>query len=345
MIDLRSDTVTRPTAAMRRAMAEAPVGDDVYGDDPTTAQLEAETAAILGKEAALFLPSGTMSNQVGLRIHSEPGDTLLLADGAHILMSEGGAASAICGLTPRVVPSERGVFDAEALREAIGWVHPFTPNELPPPPRLVAVENTSNAGGGRVWPIERIREVTAQARAAGLACHLDGARLWNAVAASGVSAADHAAPFDTVSVCFSKGLGAPVGSCLAGTRDMVTRARRFRQQLGGSMRQCGIIAAGALHALRHHRERLVEDHANARALALGIAGLKGIVIDPAVVETNIVRFRVTTLPVAEFAARLRAREVLVLPSGRDGIRALTHLDLSRADIDRAVDAVRAVLIA
>ncbi len=343
MIDLRSDTVSRPTPAMRRAMAEAPVGDDVYGDDPTVAALEARVANLLGKEAAVFMPTGTMTNQVGLRIHSEPGDTLLLADGAHIYMSEGGGASAYSGLTVRAVQAERGVFTAEALEAAIGVVHPFVPIELASPPRIVSVENTSNAGGGRIWPIERIREVTAVARAAGLISHLDGARLWNASAASGIDVADYAAPFDTVSVCFSKGLGAPVGSCLAGTRATMARARRFRQQLGGAMRQGGIIAAGALHALDHHRKRLVEDHANARAFAAGIAGLPGIVLDPATVETNIVRFRVTSMPVAAFAARLRDLGVLLLPSGRDGIRALTHLDVTRADIDRAIAAVASVL--
>lgn len=343
MIDLRSDTVSRPTAAMRRAMAEAPVGDDVYGDDPTVAALEAIVAGLLSKEAAVFMPTGTMTNQIGLRIHGEPGDTLLLADGAHIYVSEGGAASAYSGLTLRAVPADRGVFTAEALEAAIGVVHPFVPVELASPPRIVSVENTSNAGGGRIWPIERIRDVAAVAKAAGLMCHLDGARIWNASAASGISVGEYAAPFDTVSVCFSKGLGAPVGSCLAGTRVAMVRARRFRQQIGGSMRQGGIIAAGALHALEHHRGRLVEDHVNARAFADGIAGLPGIALDPATVETNIIRFRVTSMPVATFAARLRDQGVLLLPSGRDGIRALTHLDVSRADIDRAIAAVASIL--
>ena len=342
MIDLRSDTVSRPTDAMRQAMAAAPVGDDVYGDDPSVNLLEATVADLLGKEESVFMPTGTMTNQIALRLHSEPGDVVFLADGAHIYSSEGAAAAAYGGLQIRPLPTERGIFAAESLETAIGFRHPFSAPYLVPPGRVVSVENTSNGGGGTVWPMERIREVARVARAAGLMLHLDGARLWNASAASGVSVAEYSALFDTVSVCFSKGLGAPVGSALAGTRAQMDRARRFRQQIGGGMRQAGIIAAGALHAVRHHRERLVEDHANARALADGIAALPGIELDPGTVQTNIIRFRVTSMPVAEFAAGLRERGVLLLPSGRDGIRAITHLGVSSDDVARAISAVTAI---
>ncbi len=343
MIDLRSDTVSRPTDAMRRAMGEAPVGDDVYGDDPTVTTLEETVADLLGKEESVFMPSGTMTNQVALRVHTEPGDTVFVAEGAHIYLSEGGAAAAYGGLLVRPLPTERGIFTPESLETAIGVRYPFTAPYLVSPGRVVSVENTSNQGGGTVWPMERIREVARVARAAGLILHLDGARLWNASVASGVSVAEYSVLFDTVSVCFSKGLGAPVGSCLAGSRAQMARARRFRQQIGGGMRQAGIIAAGALYAVTHHRARMAEDHANARTFADGIAGVAGIGLDPATVETNIIRFRVTAMPVAAFAVGLRERGVLVLPSGRDGIRAITHLGVSRADVERAVVAVAAVV--
>ncbi|MBM4017824.1 MAG: low-specificity L-threonine aldolase [Planctomycetes bacterium] len=339
MIDLRSDTVTRPTAAMRRAMAEAQVGDDVLGDDPTVQALERRTAEVLGLQAAVYMPSGTMTNQVAIRAHTEPGDEIILEAMAHSYFFESGAPAALSGVSCRLIEGRRGLFTAEQVRAALR-----PRNYHFPPTRLVCVENTHNRGGGTVWPLAQVEQVAAAAREAGLALHMDGARLWNASAASGVPERQYARHFDSVSVCFSKGLGAPVGSALAGTAAFIERARRFRKMFGGGMRQAGIIAAGALYALEHHRARLAEDHANARRLAEGIAAMPGIDLDPATVETNIVIFRVTSMPAADLAARLKAAGVLVLASGPDAIRAVTHLDVSREQIDEAVARFKQFLI-
>ena len=262
MIDLRSDTVTKPTQPMREAMARAEVGDDVLGDDPTVIALERATAELLGKEAAVYMPSGTMTNQVAIRTHTEPGDEIYLAEYAHSYFYEGGGPAALSGVTCRLLPGDRGRFSADALRSVLRPrnVH-FAYG------KLVCVENTHNRGGGSVWPIDQIAAVADAARSADLKMHMDGARLWNASVASGVSEASYAEHFDTISVCFSKGLGAPVGSALAGGEATIARARRFRKLFGGGMRQVGIIAAGALYALEHHRDRLADDHANARGLA------------------------------------------------------------------------------
>ncbi len=332
-VDLRSDTVTRPTEAMREAIAAAEVGDDVLGDDPTVLDLERATAEILGKDAAVYMPSGTMTNQVALRAHTEPGDEVLLADNAHMYYYEGGAPAALSGVMPRLLPSVRGQFTAADVRDALRPANVHFPRT-----RLLCVENTSNRGGGSVWPLARLAEVRDAASEAGLATHLDGARIWNAAVAGGVPEREIAGQFDSVSVCFSKGLGAPVGSCLAGAAAFVERARRFRKMFGGGMRQAGIIAAGALHALRHHRERLAEDHANAGALADGLAELPGVELDPATVETNIVIFRVTAVPAAELVERLAAAGVLVLATGPDSIRAVTNLTVSAEGIARALAA-------
>jgi len=337
-IDLRSDTVTQPTDAMRRAMAAAEVGDDVLGDDPTIAELERATAEVLGTEAAVYMPSGTMTNQVALRAHTEPGDEAILADNAHMYFYEAGGPAALSGVMCKLLPSERGQYTAEALR---GALHPA--NVHFPRTKLVCVENTSNRGGGSIWPLERIAAVHDVAREAGLATHLDGARIWNASVATGLAEREYARYFDTVSVCFSKGLGAPVGSCLAGTREFIDRARRFRKMFGGGMRQAGIIAAGALYALRNHRARLAEDHAHAQALAEGLAAMDGIDLDAATVETNIVLFRVTARPAAELVRRLAAAGVLVLATGPSHIRAVTNLMVSAADVPRSLDAFREAL--
>ena len=328
---------------MRQAMAEAPVGDDVYGDDPTVNALEAETAALLGKERAVFMPTGTMTNQVALRAHTEPGDAVLMDHTAHIYLLEGGAPFALAGVHPRLLPGVRGVFTADDVEAALPRPHPFSPKTLAPPSRLVSVESTHNVGGGRVWPIDRLRAVAAAARSHGLALHLDGARLWNASTATGIPEREYAALFDSVSVCFSKGLGAPVGSALAGTASFVERARRFRAQFGGAMRQAGVIAAGALHAMRHHRARLVDDHANAKHLAESIAGLPGIELNPSDVETNIVRFNVTSMSAGDFVVRLHEAGVRVLPYGARGVRAIVHLDVSRAQIVEAIECVKMAL--
>ena len=328
---------------MRQAIADAPVGDDVYGDDPTVNALEAETAALLGKAAAVFMPSGTMTNQVALRAHTEPGDAVLMDHTAHIYLLEGGAPFALSGIHPRLLPGVRGVFTPDDVLAALPRPHPFSPKTLAPPSRLLCVESTHNVGGGRIWPMDRLLAVASAARAQGLALHLDGARLWNAAAATGIAEREWAAPFDSVSVCFSKGLGAPVGSALAGTTAFIDRARRFRAQFGGAMRQAGVIAAGALHALRHHRARLVEDHANARLLAEAIAGLPGIELNPADVETNIVRFNVTTMPAGDFVVRLHEAGVRMLPYGGAGVRAIVHLDVTRAQILEAIEAVKTAI--
>lgn len=330
-IDLRSDTLTLPTPPMRLAMANAEVGDDVYGEDPTVNRLEARTAAILGKEAALFMPSGTMANQVAVRSHTEPGDEILLDANAHIYYFEAGAPAAIAGVLCRCLPGQRGIF---STADILAVLRPPDPHF--PPTRLVCLENTHNRGGGSIWPVERIAEIAALARERGFRMHLDGARLWNAAAASGIPEREYAAYFDSVNVCFSKGLGAPVGSALAGSREFIQRARRFRKQFGGGMRQAGILAAGALYALEHQRARLAEDHANARALAQGLAQLPGIELDPATVQTNIVVFRVTAMPAQTLVAKLKDRGVLVLSTGPDTIRAVTHLNISVEAIARAL---------
>ena len=333
LIDLRSDTVTKPTPAMREAMARAEVGDDVFGDDPTVQELEAETAALLGKEAALYTASGTMANQLAVRGHTEPGDEILVEANAHIYYYEAGGPAALSGVMCRCLNGQRGVFTGADLEGALRPADPHFPRT-----RLVCVENTHNRGGGKIWSLGQIKEVETAARKHGLQMHLDGARLWNASVATGIPERDFAAPFDTVSVCFSKGLGAPVGSALGGPKSFIERARRFRKMLGGGMRQAGIIAAGALFALRHHRARLAEDHANAKALASGLAGLRGLEADPAAVETNLVRFRVLAMPAQQLVDRLKSRGILVLAVSADTIRAVTNLMVCAEDIGKVVAA-------
>jgi threonine aldolase len=331
LIDLRSDTVTKPTPAMREAMARAEVGDDVLGDDPTVKELEAETASLLGKEATVFTPSGTMANQMAIRCQTEPGDEIIVEANGHLYYYEAGAPAALSGVTCRCVEGRRGVFSAAELEAVLRPANAHFPRT-----RLVCLENTHNRGGGKIWPLEQIREVCTAARKRGLQLHLDGARLWNASVATGVAEREYAAHFDTINVCFSKGLGAPVGSALAGSRDLIERARRFRKMFGGGMRQAGIIAAGALFALRHHRARLAEDHANAKALATGLVNVEGLEVVPAEAETNMVRIGVRTMPAEQLAERLRARGVLVLATGCDTIRAVTNLMVSAKDIEAAV---------
>ncbi len=331
MIDLRSDTVTKPTPAMRRAMADAPVGDAVYREDPTVRELEECTADILGKEAALYMPSGTMTNQVAVRTHTDHGDEVIMDYKTHIHYYEVGGPAALSGVTCRMIQGRRGIFTGADVQAAI---RPF--NIHYPVAKLICIENTHNKGGGSIWPIETIAEVAAVARNNGLRMHLDGARLWHASVATGIPEREYCRHFDSVSVCFSKGLGAPVGSALAGDITFIQHAERFRKQFGGGMRQAGIIAAGALHALEHHRERLAEDHANARLLAEGLADIPGIAIDPAEVETNIVIFRIPDNTAVDTARRLLDAGVYVLATSQDTIRAVTHLDVSRKDIEDAV---------
>lgn len=331
MIDLRSDTVTRPTPAMRRAMAEAEVGDDVFGDDPTVNALEREVADLLGKESAVFVPSGTMANQLALRVHTRHGDEVLIESGAHVFGAEAGAAAALAGLTSRLIAGRRGIYSAGDLLDALR-----PPDVHHAPQRLACVENTHNVGGGSIWPLDALAQLSSAAHEHDLALHMDGARLWNASAASGIPERDFAAPCDTVSVCFSKGLGAPVGSALVGSEPLIRSARRYRKMYGGGMRQAGILAAGALHALRHHRARLADDHANARALAAGLAQIPGVRLADPQVDTNIVRFQIPGADARALAAVLRSRGVALLATGPDSFRAVTHLDVNADQIRQAI---------
>lgn len=331
-IDLRSDTVTRPSSAMRAAMAAAEVGDDVFGDDPTVLHLEARVAEILGKEAAIYVPSGTMSNQIGIRLHCQAGDEFLCEANCHILCYEQGAYAQLFGIAAQPIEGDHGVLQVEQL---LGRIRPE--NDHCVRTRLVSLENTHNRGAGRIQPYDAVAEICGWAADNGLARHLDGARLFNAVVASGISAADWASHFDTVSVCFSKGLGAPVGSALCGPADLIRRARRHRKVLGGGMRQAGIIAAGALYALEHNIERLAEDHANARILAEAIRNTPGLRLDPEVIDTNILIFEVDPElgTAASFVARLRDEGVWTNATAPQRIRAVTHLDVSREQVKHA----------
>lgn len=330
MIDLRSDTVTQPTPAMRLAMANAEVGDDVLGDDPTVQALETYVAELLGKEAAVYMPSGTMTNQVALRVHTEPGDEVVLESEAHIYYYEGGAPAALSGVMCRLVQGDRGIFTADQLKQALRPIDVHFPHT-----KLVCLENTHNRGGGKIFPLSEIEAIAEVCRAHDLKLHLDGARFWNACIATGISAADYARPFDTISVCFSKGLGAPVGSALAGSAAQMQRARRFRKLFGGGMRQAGILAAGVLYALQHHRARLQEDHDHAQLLATGLQQIDGIAINPADVQTNIVVFH-TALPAQMLVDRLSERGVAVFAVGTNSIRAVTNLMVTRPQIEQAV---------
>ena len=334
-VNLFSDTQTRPTDAMRRAMAAAEVGDEQRFEDPTVIALCDRVAELLGCEAAVFLPSGTMCNVIALRLHIRPGgDAVLLHPDSHPVRFEGGGPAALAGAMVLPVPGERGMFAADALEAALS----APGDRYAPRSRLVCVEQTTNVAGGRIWPREQVSTVVQLARARGLRLHLDGARLMNAVVASGIPAADWASGFDSVWIDFSKGLGAPVGACLAGSADFIEEAWRQKQMLGGAMRQAGIVAAGALHALQFHVERLAEDHENARRLADGLAGIPGITLDPATVETNIVVFEVQDAPA--FCARLAGNGVVMGAFGPRTVRAVTHLDVSPDDVDRALSAVR-----
>lgn len=333
MIDLRSDTVTRPTPEMRRAMADAEVGDDVFDEDPTTQRLQREVAERLGKEAALFVPSGTMANQIALLVHTRPGDEVIVSEGAHCAWYESGAAAAwagvqcvFAGAMPLFTPAQLD----EAMRPRV-YYYPRT--------RLVALENTHNRGGGRVLPQDAVVAVAERARALELALHLDGARLFNASVASGRSMKELAAPFDTVSVCLSKGLGAPVGSLLVGDAARITAAHRFRKMLGGGMRQVGVLAAAGLYALHHHVERLADDHRHAKVFAARVAQSRSLrVVAP---DTNIVMVDLegdpATKPAEALAARAKERGVLLSVFGPTRLRAVTHLDVSEAECARAAE--------
>ena len=334
LVDLRSDTVTKPSEGMRAAMARAPVGDDQYGEDPSVNELQARLAGLLGKEAALFMASGTMANQVALKTLTTPGDDVVVGEEAHIDWHESGAASANSGVQFSVV-GRRGTFTAADLENA------FKPRRhiVFPPTTLVSIENTHNRGGGVVFPQADAVAICTKARELRLLSYLDGARLFNAATASGLSPAELAAPFDMVSVALSKGLGCPIGSVLAGTREQIARAIRFRRMFGGALRQAGIIAAAGLYALDHNLDRLSEDHVNARTLAERVAELNGIDIDLATVQTNIIIFRtIPPAPAASVVVDLAKQQgVLLSAFGPRTIRATTHLDVDAAACQLAAE--------
>ena len=337
-VDLFSDTVTRPTAEMRRFMCDAEVGDEQKLEDPTVNLLCEMVAELLGKEAAVFLPSGTMCNEIALRVHARPGEEVIAHHSAHPINFETGGPGALAGVNMRTIDGARGQFDAAAVEAAVRPASRYAPRS-----RLVWVEQTSNLGGGSVWPLERLEAVAKVAKSHGLATHMDGARLMNAVVASGVSARDYAAPFDSAWIDFTKGLGAPVGAALAGSRAFIDEAWRCKQQMGGAMRQAGIIAAGGVYALRHHVKRLAEDHANARRLAEGLARLPGVRLDPSTIETNIVFFDLTgSLSAPAAVERMLARGVRMGALGARTIRAVTHLDVDGAGVERALAVARDV---
>lgn len=340
IIDLRSDTVTRPTAAMRRAMAEAEVGDDVFADDPTVNKLQEKVAALLGKEAAIYVPSGSMANQTSIRAQTQPGEEVICHADSHIYHYEAGAPSALSGVSLRLLPGERGLFDADAVRAAVR-----PPDSHFPRSSLVVIENTHNRGGGTCWSVDSIAKIREVADEFGMKMHLDGARLLNCCVAKGKKPTDYTRYFDTVSICFSKGLGAPVGSAVASTRDTIKRVHRYRKMFGGGMRQAGIIAAGALYALEHHVDRLAEDHANAKKLAAAIAEMPNVSIDISAVETNILYFDVhpSLGPAKNLCDKLRERGVLMIATGPQRIRVVTHLDATGDAIDRAISILQNTL--
>jgi threonine aldolase len=338
-IDLRSDTVTKPDRGMLDAMMAAEVGDDVFGEDPTVSLLQEMVADLLGKEEALFVPTGTMCNQIAVRLHTSPSDEVLLDAGSHIRNYEGGAAAALSGVQLFPIPGERGIISVSQVEASIR-----TGYEWEPRPRLLCVENTHNKAGGTIYPLERIIELGDTARKHGMGYHMDGARIWNAAVASGTSEHDFAAPFDTVSVCLSKGLGTPLGSVLAGSKEIMTDARRYRKLFGGGMRQIGYIAAAGIYALNNNRTSLALDHEKAQLLARGLDSFASVDIKLSNVETNIAIFDVVGGRTAlQVLSELKDKGVQMVPFGPHTIRATTHRDLTMSDIEFALDRAKAVL--
>jgi len=340
-IDLRSDTVTKPSPAMREAIFKAEVGDDVFEDDPTVKKLEMIVADLLGKENALFVASGTMANQVCLRTLTQPGDEIILEEESHIFNYEVGSASALSGLQLYPVKGIRGVITAEQIEEKI------RPDDVHiPPTRVIVLENTHNRAGGTVFPLDEIARIAKVALKHAVKMHLDGARLWNAVMATGTPLHVWAKPFDSVSVCLSKGLGAPIGSVIAGTDRFIRKARRMRKMYGGGMRQVGIIAAAGIYAIENNFNRLVDDHRNAKLLAERLGEMEGLKIDLEGVQTNIVVIDIkeTKKTVEQLLSDLKEERILLVPFGRTKIRAVTHLDVKRADILEAVEKFKKVLL-
>ena len=340
MIDLYSDTMTKPTAAMRKSMAEAEVGDEQKGEDPTVNRLQDMVAELLGKEAAVYLPSGTMCNEISFAVWARTGDEMILHRDSHPVHFEGGGPAFLARMMLYPLDGPRGLFTAEQVEEAIRPDSPHYPRS-----RIVEVENTHNMGGGSIWPLPHLQAVCATAHRHGLVTHMDGARLLNAVVASGIPAKTYAESFDSVWIDLSKGLGCPVGAVLAGSRQFIRDARRLKHLFGGAMRQAGIIAAAGVYALQHHVERLVDDHAHANMLAQALAELPAVRLNPADVETNIVIVDVsaTGRSATAIAEQLQKEGVRVSVMGRTKLRAVTHLDVSRQDITRAIDVFRSVL--
>jgi threonine aldolase len=340
MIDLRSDTVTRPSAGMRRAMAEAEAGDDVLGDDPTAIRLEERAAELLGMPAALFVPSGTMANLIAIRSQTHHGEEVICNRDSHIVNYEVAGHAAVSGVQFQPLDADRGLLLPGQVSAAMR-----TPNIHHPIPRLVAIENTHNRGSGAVYPVDRVAAIADVAGRHGLAMHCDGARLMNACVALGVSASAYTRHLSSCTLCLSKGLGAPIGSVVAGSVELIETARRYRKMFGGGMRQVGIIAAAGLYAIEHNIERLAEDHANAKYLAGQLAGMPGIEIDPDEIETNLVIFRITRegLTAAELVAAMAAEGVAFFDTAPDKCRMVTHLDVSHDEVARAVDAMHHVL--
>ena len=342
-IDLRSDTVTQPSAAMRQAIAIAPVGDDVYGDDPTVNSLEERVAAMFGKEAGLFSPTGSLANQLAIRMLVAPGEELIAETNSHIVRAELGAAAVFSGITTRTFPAKNGLLKAsDALKIARPDSGPYLVSTT-----AIAVENTHNFGGGTVQPISEIAALRKGADDLGLALHLDGARIWNAHVASGVSFTEYGKYFDTISVCFSKGLGAPVGSMMLSTKERVTKARVWRKRYGAGMRQVGLLAAGVHYALDNNIGRLTEDHRRAKEIAVAIASVNSSLIDPSTVETNIVGLDLASLPItaAELAQRCRDAGLWINALGPKYARLVTHLDFDDAQCSEAIEILKKTLVA
>jgi threonine aldolase len=340
LVDLRSDTVTKPSPGMRKAMAEAEVGDDVFHEDPSVNRLEETVAALYGKEAALYVASGTMANQLAIRAQTHHGDEIIMERTSHPFNSEAGALAALAGVQVNLIDGKHGIMDVEQIRAVVR-----TPNVHHAPTALICLENTHNRGGGSIWPLDKIRAIHELAHSVSVPVHLDGARLMNACVATGLTPKDYAQYFDSCTLCLSKGLGAPVGSLVIGSAEFITKAHRFRKQFGGGMRQAGILAAAGIYALEHNVERLSEDHLNAKRLARGIAEINGLDIDTNAVETNILYFHVRKpeLTVPNLLDRLKIEGVLMLGTGPDSIRAVTHLDIAKEGIDRAVEVLRKVI--
>ena len=329
MIDLRSDTVTKPNEAMRNAMANAEVGDDVYKEDPTANRLQKQCAELFGKEDALFVPSGVMGNQLCLNVLTQPSDEIICDKNAHIFQFESGSPAMLSGLSMNLLDGENGVITPEQVEDVIRPASAY----YMPRTKVVEVENTHNVAGGVVHPIENIKALKTLADKNNLKMHLDGARLWNASVATGISLAEYSSYFDTVSVCLSKGLGAPVGSVILGEKDMIEEAFRMRKAWGGGMRQIGILAAAGIYALENNLDRLAEDHANATELANHLANIEGVEINSSLVQTNILMFKPTTISVEEVIAKSKEKGLLISAMGVGIIRAVTHLDISNEDIE------------